>query len=218
MAQVLDLAQTEKPHDFTIHIPLCHRSEMDFAEPSPSRVQYLATEHPIPISDRRSLPEKFRALKPSEQLRAAGQAALEALEKLKPEFHLSIVNGMLLETTGTTVMLSDIDKNGNSIFAYWDAGEQWGAASRRLVEAARFQTLSPEITTAYLEHSVSKFLPPPQALVRVVNLEEPGASLTDWHIPHIITVGTRKVEFLTDRRIYDHHICGKFYAEFMGRL
>lgn len=200
--------------DIRIHVPEIHRRPFFPAEVSATRRLFLArTDRPSEIGFRIPTPDSLRAIdgpfKHSLQLAVVGSAVLGAIHG-EPRFHVSIVKGEFVQATGTTIALSGRDRdNRDVILGTWDYGEPAGKAIARMGEYRKIFSLAPAVAAEYANLCLSPHLPPPQALISNVMMDDPRISFDmtlggcSEGIPIAVAFGRKDIHVRMDHRIFD---------------
>ncbi|MGH7822099.1 MAG: hypothetical protein ACREQ9_20235, partial [Candidatus Binatia bacterium] len=202
-------------------IPAVHREPWREIRPSRSRALFMRLEHPVSIRESRAVPAPWRQAGPIKQLELAAGAALDAIDRLRPRLHRSLVVGRLVEASGTTVLVTALAEDEDVMAVPWSAGEPWRAVSRRIARGRKRWTspIAHELWRAALRQWARPVLPPPQAVVSVVGnlgIENPETApmASGGASPLAIVVGRASVSVAWDHRVYDAVDAARFYEEF----
>ena len=189
-----------------LHIPACQAEPYHVIEPTATRIILARSQRPIPIGLWIDSPPLTDGLMPaSRRLAGTAKAVLEVVYR-EPRFLVSFVNEQFVQSEGTTVMITGRDKaDRDTVLATWDYGEEAVVALARLNEGRKLLSLPPRVAAEYSQWSLSVALPPPAALISVVNMEHPDMALGGCGegCPIAVGVGTKYTHLVFDHRIFD---------------
>lgn len=201
--------------DHLLHIPLCVReSRGSIHVPAMRRIAVERRKDADPVGCR--IPTDARLLRyrgPAggvKRVALTGYCLMEALEDRWPDFHMSVVNGRILLTGGTSIYVTGRTRGGGETLAVtWDYGESVNQPIRRLNRLRRLLTELPdEVAYRIMSADLTPDLPPPQALLSdVIGVDErdPDTALAGCggSAPMSIAVGVRTTHFVFDHRLVD---------------
>ena len=155
------------------HIPAVHcfdRFPWRDVIPTDAQAKMMACENPVPVwSADFPLPGEFNRLPDGAKSRIAAYVTLAVIERCKPRYHKSLVASRIIETSGTTIMVTCPDDAGESQTAVpLSFGESYFKVMRRWAERIRFGD------PAHRPHHsalIRGYLPTPQAVVSVGDQE-----------------------------------------------
>lgn len=212
--------------EIVTHLPSCWVEEWVEVQPHPAQLPFLASPVPIPIWVTLSTPTALTDLSGSfaniHQLEIVGTALLATLEALKPRFHISYVNGKLLQASGTTIIITGYSGRF-VVFGTWDHGEDVSSALGRLSEMRRICQLPAPLANALLTPRQAE-LPAPQAILSNVipsGIECPPMPLGAYgaaSTPIAIAVGTKEITVTMDHRLQSPPDEAVFRTEFAKRI
>src|ERR1700693_4845594 len=95
------------------HIPAVHTQPWRELIPTDAEANMMSSSLPVPVWGSCNLPASYRAMPPGDQARLAAYATIGTIELYKGRFNRVLIGGRMVETSGTTVMVTARD--GSSI-------------------------------------------------------------------------------------------------------
>jgi hypothetical protein len=207
-----------------IEVPLVHKLPWHVASPSRMQTLFSMVKHPVPVSEFRENP--IGKATPAEQLRMIGSCLLDILARRKPHLHRSLIGKNLVVTTGTTILVTMMDKLNTQVIPLpWNAGEPWKRVMQRMVAARKMENhpLTQLLYTSMVHSFHTPRLPSPQAVLSVVGhygFDWPTSSImgSGGSCPWVIVAGRKGIHFTWDHRVYSAHEAMGLYDDLMSRL
>jgi hypothetical protein len=186
-------------------VPDVHRLPWRDLWPSDDEAQMLAAEYPVQSYGLFDTPPWLAALEPLDRLQRAGRAVLDTLSACKPLFHRSLVQGRIIEASGTTILVTargrPHDGHRGIVAVPWSAGESPDMLTGRFL--LRRKLGAPRLSPAALAIARA-YLPVWQAVVSIVPQAEPIASLmgSGGSTPTEMCIGTKRLTMTSEHRLY----------------
>lgn len=157
--------------------------------------------------------------------RLVSTAVMETLEDNWPRFHYSVVDGEVLLTGGTTVLLTGRTRDDrDTIAATWDYGESVLTAIGRLNNVRKLlEGLSADVAYNLMSNLELSGLPPPQVLITdaiACGMANPVMALGGCAgaAPIAIAVGTERTHLVFDHRLMDPQDEQQFVRDYSKHL
>jgi hypothetical protein len=187
---------------------------------------FLIQKEPFRVGIQFPTPSKLVALnKNLKQLDHLSRAALETLEDLKPAFHRYILEGQLVETTGTSIAITGLDISKKYVLTgTLDFGETMSEGLSRLAMQRRMWKELPAATMYRFQPFVG--LPPPQMVLSNVissGIKWPIGGLSCGYgegtmFPTSLTIGIEHSCLMVDHRLINPNEEQKFIDVFLAKL